>query len=280
MGVAPRHQALCGGGQLTGPAGPIRLAALHLKLGALNELQYRANFWVQLLNSVIGLGTGILAIAIVYSQTDTLGGWSADELLAVMGVHLMVGGFLRALVQPNMWQLLEDVREGTLDYTLTRPADSQLLVSVRQFSLWSLVDVVLGLGVVVWSVTRISSTVGWLNGAGFVLALICGTIIVYSIWISAATLAFKVVQIDNLMQLMSGIYEAGRWPVGIYPGWLRGALTFLIPLAFAVTVPAEALSARIEWSWLALAVGVAIVTMVGSRAVWRWGIRNYSGASA
>jgi viologen exporter family transport system permease protein len=280
MGVAPRHQALCGGGQLTGPAGPIRLAALHLKLGALNELQYRANFWVQLLNSVIGLGTGILAIAIVYSQTDTLGGWSADELLAVMGVHLMVGGFLRALVQPNMWQLLEDVREGTLDYTLTRPADSQLLVSVRQFSLWSLVDVVLGLGVVVWSVTRISSNVGWLNGAGFVLALICGTIIVYSIWISAATLAFKVVQIDNLMQLMSGIYEAGRWPVGIYPGWLRGALTFLIPLAFAVTVPAEALSARIEWSWLALAVGVAIVTMVGSRAVWRWGIRNYSGASA
>ncbi len=265
---------------MTGPAGPVRLAALHLKLGALNELQYRANFWVQLLNSVIGLGTGILAIAIVYSQTDSLGGWSADELLAVMGVHLMVGGFLRALVQPNMWQLLEDVREGTLDYTLTRPADSQLLVSVRQFSLWSLVDVALGAGVVIWSITRISATLGWVNGAGFVVALVCGAIIIYAIWISAATLAFKVVQIDNLMQLMSGIYEAGRWPVGIYPGWLRGALTFLVPLAFAVTVPAEAISARISWWWLALAVVVAALTMVGSRAIWRWGIRNYSGASA
>jgi ABC-2 type transport system permease protein len=68
--------------------------------------------------------------------------------------------------------------------------------------------------------------------------------------------------------------------VSVYPGWLRGALTFVIPLAFAVTVPAEAISDRIEWWWLVAAVAVTLVSLVGCRAIWKWGIKNYSGASA
>lgn len=112
-------------------------------------MQYRANFWVQLVNSVIALGTGIVAIAIVYQHTETLAGWSPEELVTVLGVHLMVGGFLRTLVFPNMYKLMQDVEQGTLDYTLTRPADSQLLVSVREVELWSLIDVLTGAGVLV-----------------------------------------------------------------------------------------------------------------------------------
>lgn len=262
------------------PAGATRLAVLHVKMGALNEMQYRANFWVQLLNSLLTLGTGIVAIAVVYTHTDTLGGWTPPELLIVMGVHLMVGGVLRTIIQPNMWRLLRDVEEGTLDYTLTRPADSQLLVSVREVSLWNLVDVVTGGSVIAWALTRLSGDTGWVAALGFLLAILCGALIIYAIWVSAATLAFKVVRVDNLMQLLGGIYEAGRWPVSVYPIWLRGSLTFVIPLAFAVTVPAETLSGRVEVWWVAIAVGVTLAMLALSRFIWRWGIRNYSGASA
>ncbi len=265
---------------MTRPVGAARLAALHVRLGALNEMQYRANFWVQLFNSLITLGTGIVAIAVVYNHTDTLGGWAPPELLIVMGVHLMIGGVLRTIVQPNMWRLLQDVEQGTLDYTLTRPADSQLLVSVREVSLWNMVDLVLGGGVVVWAVRRLGGEIGWEQALGFALTVTCGALIVYAIWVAAATFAFKVVRIDTLMQLLTGIYEAGRWPVSIYPIWLRGSLTFVIPLAFAVTVPAEVLSGRIEAWWLALAVGVTAIVIGVARVIWKWGIRNYSGASA
>ena len=252
------------------PAGPVRLAGLHLKLGVLNELQYRANFWVQLVNSVVALGTGIVAIVVVFSHTDTLGGWSAAELLTVMGVHLAIGGVLKTLVQPNIWRLLEDVQEGTLDYTLTRPADSQLLVSVREVSLWSSVDIFIGIGVVVYALNRMTSDVGAAEVLGFLLALVCGALIIYAIWISAATFAFKAVRIDNLIQLLNGVYEAGCWPVGIYPGWLRGALTFILPLAFAITVPAEIVSGRVNWWWLALGVVVTVIALIGCRLIWRW----------
>ncbi|MFQ5523268.1 MAG: ABC transporter permease [Acidimicrobiia bacterium] len=260
--------------------GPARLAGLHIKIAALNEMQYRANFWVQLLNSLLALGTGLIAIAVVYSHTDILNGWTSPELLTVMGVHLIVGGVLKSIVTPNIFRLLRDVNEGTLDYTLTRPADSQLLVSVREFSLWSLIDVVLGTGVVAWGAARVSADIGVGHAVVLAVALVSGALILYAIWIAAATLAFKLIQVDTLMQLLNGIYEAGRWPVGIYPFWLRGALTVLIPLAFAVTVPAQLISGRVSWWWLLIGAGVTVFALGVSRFIWRWGIRNYSGASA
>lgn len=83
-----------------------------------------------------------------------------------------------------------------------------------------------------------------------------------------------------MVELFQGVYQAGRWPVNIYPEPLRLSLTFLVPVAFAVTVPAEALTARLTWSTVLGAVVLAAVLLAASRAIWNLGLRNYTGASA
>ena len=80
--------------------------------------------------------------------------------------------------------------------------------------------------------------------------------------------------------IFQGVYEAGRWPVGIYPNWLQAALTFLTPVAFAVTIPAQALVGRLNTTSLLSSLGVAIIMLLGSRLFWRFGIKHYAGASA
>jgi ABC-2 type transport system permease protein len=80
--------------------------------------------------------------------------------------------------------------------------------------------------------------------------------------------------------LFQGIYQAGRWPVGIYPLWMRGSLTFLIPVAFAVTVPAESLTSRLSTGTFMVAVVFTAALVVVTRIVWRIGLRYYSGASS
>lgn len=262
------------------PAGPFRLALSHYRASALNELQYRINFWVQLVNSLLALGTGLVAIVVVYSHTESLGGWSEPELLAVLGVHMMIGGVLRTFIEPNMWRLIDDVEWGKLDYVLTRPADSQLIVSVRSINLWSTIDVVLGVGVVVWALVEMPGRSSPWTTAGFLVALVCGSLIIYSVWLTAVTVVFRAVNIGDLMQILNGVYEAGRWPVGLYPLWLRGTLTVVVPLAFAITVPAEILSGRVGYWWIFAAVGVTALALIVVRRSWKLGIRHYSGASA
>jgi ABC-2 type transport system permease protein len=95
-----------------------------------------------------------------------------------------------------------------------------------------------------------------------------------------ATCSFWFVRVDNILVIFQSMYEAGRWPVGIYPPALRWALTFLVPVAFAITVPAEALVGRLTGETLAGAVLLAIVLLIFSRRFWLIGLRHYTGASA
>jgi ABC-2 type transport system permease protein len=258
----------------------IRVSWLFFKVGVLNELQYRVNFVVSLFQSAIALGVGLAVLALVYSHTDELNGWSQPELLCVLGIQILMGGIIKTSIQPNMTRLIDEVRDGKLDHALTKPEDAQVLVSVREVRIWQAVDVVSGLAVLGVGLSRISADVGAADAGGFAVALALGAVLIYCFWLVIATAAFWVVNMWHAVELFDGVYLTGRWPVGVYPGWLRYSVTFLVPVAFAVTVPAEALTSRLEWHTLLYGMAFAVALFVGTRWFWRVGLRRYSGASA
>jgi ABC-2 type transport system permease protein len=122
--------------------------------------------------------------------------------------------------------------------------------------------------------------VGIQQASEFAVMLLTGTVIIYSFWLFLATLSFWFVRVENILMIFQSMYEAGRWPVSLYPGWLRFALTFIVPVAFATTVPAEALTGRMNGLTLAGAIVMAVVMLLISRVFWRLGLRHYTGTSA
>ncbi len=258
----------------------LRLLWIHLRLGVLNELQYRTNLVVQLVQSAVGLATALLGLAVVFSKTNTLAGWTPAELLAIVGVYSVVSGVSQLVVQPSLSRFMEDIRLGTLDFTLTKPVDAQALVSVRQVEVWKLFDVAIGVVVLGVAMAQLGATIGIVEAAAFLLALLSGVTTIYSFLLILATFAFWLVRLDNILVIYQSMYEAGRWPIGIYPPWLRTVLTFLVPVGFAVTVPAEGLVGRLTPATLAGAVALAMALPLVARWFWRIGIRHYSGASA
>jgi ABC-2 type transport system permease protein len=246
----------------------------------MGELQYRANFVVQIFDSLIKLFVGLFGLYLVFSYTTTLGGWSQAELLAVMGVYTLVGGLIRTFIDPNMQRLQEDVQQGTLDFALTKPEDSQLLVSVRETRLWQLTDVVLGLGIIAYAVWQLRETFGLPELITFLFLLALGMLMIYCVWLMFTASAFWFVRVGDVFDIFEGMYQTGRYPVGIYPGWLQGILTFLVPIAFAITLPSEALTNRLTLSSLGLAVAMAVALFCITRLLWRAAVRRYSGASS
>jgi ABC-2 type transport system permease protein len=275
--MAPRRPSLHGGEQLMQT---LRVALLHLRVGVMTDLQYRMNFALQVLQSLLALATGLVVFALVYSHTTELNGWSQNELLVVLGVQIVMGGVIRAVVQPNMMRFTEEVRDGKLDHALVKPVDTQMLVSVRQVEVWQAVDILTGAGVIVVALIRLGGGFEPLEVLAFVAALAVGAVLLYCFWMLLATLAFWIVNMWHLPELFEGVFQTGRWPIGIYPPWLRFSVTFLVPIAFAVTVPAEALTSRLDWETLVLAIGFAVVLFAFTRWFWRFGLSRYSGASA
>jgi ABC-2 type transport system permease protein len=259
-----------------------RLTILYtfLKIGIMNELAYRANFYFQFLSSLMSLGTAIAGLYVVFNHTETLGDWTATDILALLGVYLIVNGAIRLVIQPSMERLMEDVREGTLDYTLTKPEDAQFLISISQIRIWKVTDFLLGAGVLGVALNQRGAEVGYSDAVAFGVVLLCGAAIIYSFWLMLATLAFWFIRIENIFVIFDTMYQAGRWPIGIYPFWLKFILTFIVPIAFAITVPAQALTNRLTSDALILDIAIAIGMLLVSRVFWRIGLRNYSGASA
>lgn len=258
----------------------LRLFLAFLRANVLGELAYRANFFVQLFQSVVELATALLGLAVIFSHTDTLGGWRPDDVLALVGVFFLVGGMIGLVIQPGMSKLIDSVRDGSLDFMLAKPEDAQLLVSIQQVQIWKMIDVVLGFGVLATALVRLGERVGFGEAIAFVLMLLAGAVIIYSFWLVLATLSFWFVRVENILEIFQSVYEAGRWPISLYPGWLRFALTFIIPIAFVTTVPAEALTGRLTTTTLLGALALAVLLFAISRMLWRIGLRQYTGTSA
>jgi ABC-2 type transport system permease protein len=258
----------------------ISLAYNYLRIGILNEFQYRANLYIQILQTFIALATGLIGLNLVFSQTTALGGWSKPELLAVMGVFTLIGGIIRAAIQPNMERLMEEIREGTLDYALTKPADAQLLISVREFRLWQIVDIITGFVVLAVALSQLNWLIDLWSVLGFLSALVMGSMMIYSFWLIITSTAFWFIRVQEIANLFEGLYAAGRWPIDIYPNWLRYGLTFLVPVAFAISVPSQALTGRLALeTWLG-ALTFTVFLFLFARSIFKLGLKGYSGASA
>jgi hypothetical protein len=95
------HQTILSSRRVGEIMNPIKLALTYLRIGVLNEMQYRINFFIQLVQSFVSVATGLIGLSLVFGQVNTLAGWSRPELLAVMGVHLLMGGVIRSIIQPK-----------------------------------------------------------------------------------------------------------------------------------------------------------------------------------
>ncbi|HEY8407604.1 MAG TPA: ABC-2 family transporter protein [Gaiellaceae bacterium] len=258
----------------------MKLVWTYLRLGVLNEMQYRANFFVAIVQSLLSVAVSIAVLALVYSHTDELNGWTESQLLVVLGVQILLGGVIHASVQPNMERLTQEVQDGKLDFALTKPVDSQLIISMRELQLWQLVDVLSGAIVIGVGVSRLQTSVGAGHALAFLALLLIGASLLYCFWLFLATGSFWVINMWFLSDLFEGVYQVGRWPIGVYPGWLRYSMTYLVPIGFAVTVPAQAMTHRLHWETVLVAVGFAAVAFLVTRRFLRFGLRRYSGASA
>ena len=146
--------------------------------------------------------------------------------------------------------------------------------------IWKLCDIVLGLAVVGVALAHLGATVEAGEMLMFTFMLVAGGAIVYSFWLMLATSSFWLVRVENILVIFQDIYQAGRWPVSIYPSWLRWTLTFLVPVTVATTIPAQALLGQLAWPTLLGIALFALLALVLSRWFWLFGLRHYTGASA
>lgn len=258
----------------------LRLLWLFFKLSLQNDAAYRAEFWARLVFTLYSLAGVAAGLWILFSNTDTIAGWSLDQVILLIGTYHIVSGVVRAVFAPNFQRVVEDVREGTLDFLLTKPGSSQLLASFRRIVVAATGESLLGLALVAFGFSRAAEDVSSWAVLAFLFALACGIMILYAFWLCLITLVFWFVRIENVTQIFWALFEAGRYPLDVYPGWLRALVSYLVPVAIVTTVPARGLVGALTPGRLALFALAAFSALFIAGRFWRIGVAAYTSASS
>jgi ABC-2 type transport system permease protein len=258
----------------------LRLLGIQLRASTAVALQYRVEFLVRAGLALFWTVWTLVPVWVVYGQRPTVAGWSYDQALIVVGWFTLLKGVLEGAVNPSLSAVVEHIRKGTLDFVLLKPADAQFLVSTAKFEPARVVDVVGGFVLFAIAFHRMGRWPTPGHVATALLLLACAIIILYSIWILAISAAFVVVKIDNLSYLFVSLYDVARWPISVFPGWLRLVFTFVIPLAILTTFPAEALLGRMAPLRAVAVLAGALAFAAFARWVWLRSIARYTSASS
>jgi ABC-2 type transport system permease protein len=260
----------------------LRMIIAFIRASIQEETIHRANFWINLLHSCLNLATGVLGIYVLFGQVETIQGWSFDGVLALLGVYLTVQALRRLFIGPSLDALGGmdgEIWKGSLDFTLLRPVDVQFLASFRKWRPFALFDLLLGLGVVGLAAGRLQAHSSLPQLAAFILSLAAGLVILYSILLIFTALIFWSPGV-LFTWIFDSILQMARYPLGLYPGWTRLVLTWIIPVGVITTFPAQALSGVLQPEGLLLSLALAGLLLAGASLFFRRALRRYASASS
>ena len=255
----------------------LRLLGIFWAASAAARMEYRAAFVVAIFASVIETAGKLFGVYLFYSSGVELGGWPWPEALLVLGFAQLVDAFFLLFFVPNLRRISEMVQDGTLDFVLLKPVDSQFWTSAQKLDPVGLPYLLLGVAVLGYA--------GWASGlsaggwAWIAFAGIGAVFLVYALAFLLATTSIWFVKIFNVVYFLSSMIWSAQYPVQAYARPFRLFLTFVMPVYFMTTAPAElALGVGGGVPWAMFLVGLGLFGF--SRAFWRFALRFYTSASS
>jgi ABC-2 type transport system permease protein len=260
----------------------IRLITRFINIGLQYLLAYPLNFWISLLHSLLGFGTGVMGVWILFEQVETIRGWSMASTLALLGTYMTLSSLRSLFIGPSLEALAGmdgEIWTGKFDFTLLRPLDVQFYASFQHWRPLALIDLLLGVGVLVTAFTRLGESLTPGRMFMFFAMLFIGAVILYSILLAFSGLVFW--SPDFLFTwLFNAFFQMARYPVGLYPGWLKQVLTWVIPVGVMTTVPAQALTSELSVGTLTGSLVLAVLFLGSASLLFRAGARRYTSASS
>ncbi len=258
----------------------LKLLSAFLKVNVQMSLAYRADTVVNILLNLMWLGWELLSLGIIFSNTQTIGGWGFGELVGLLGVFRLVHTLMMALIWPNTEKFNQSIRDGSMDYTLLQPVNSMFVVTFSRIAIWRGWDLILSAILIAVGVRLAGDVATPLSILTFGVLTVSGAIVIYSLWIVLIALTFWFTKFDNNVTLLGALLDAGRYPVTVYPVWLRILVTFISPIAVATTIPLQAVRGELSLSRALLFFAIGIASFLVASQVWKAGLKQYSGASS
>ena len=249
------------------------------KVAFLTQLEFRATYAVRMFGKVLSFGSGFAIIAILLNRFNAIGGWSTYEVLFLFSLNILSYSIGATFAMPFA-NLSTRIRNGQIDSILTRPVNPMFLYTCQNVSAGYTSNYVIGLGVMVLSISALGLPLTVTGLVHLVLSVIGGSIIHASALIVCGVPAFWLVNARAFTDII--YYDLSKfvdYPLSIYAGSVQILLTWVLPYAFVNFYPAQVFLGKSDslfnpmFSYLTPVVGLVFFLL--TYQFWRLGLRAY-----
>ena len=256
----------------------LRLIAASLRAQA----QYPGSAIMLTIGQFVGNGIEILAVWALFDRFGNVHGWQLGEIAVFYGlVHMM---FAIADVLCRGFDVLgtEFVRTGDFDRVLLRPRSATLQLMGYDFRISRIGRFAQGFVVLLIGSNAVG--VDW-NATSVAIALWAvagGVALFFAIVVLQGTMSFWTIESLEVVNVVTyGGVQAAQFPLSLYSGWLRGALTYVVPIACVAYFPILLILGRADPlgtpAWFGAIAPIAGFVFLGVAFVaWRFGVRLYT----
>jgi ABC-2 type transport system permease protein len=251
------------------------------KYSVVREMQFKVNFILWIIVELLWFALQLTFIAVIYSHTDRIGDWTKWQVVFLMGTSTFIQQLFSAFLLTNLVQLSELIRKGTLDFMLLLPVNTRFLISFRQIDLGGFVNAAVACAVMIYAGLQLGLSPTLTQLAGFLLLVIAGLMIHYSLLLMLASSSFWTVRAQGIVWGYYNLFNIARLPDAAFRGTFKAFFTFVLPMLLVANVPAKLVTEKLQTPMeMLLLAGMSMVLFAVSEIVWRWSIRHYTSASS
>jgi ABC-2 type transport system permease protein len=251
---------------------------LHTSLAS--EFEYKTNILIDLITAILSLIGSIFLLSIFFQNNLSLGGWEFKEALIIQAIYTILNGITNTWFTPNLTEIVKHIREGTLDFVLLKPIDSQFFISLKKINPSGFLEIIVGLCLLLYCmrINQINLNLSLLTLS--LITLICSICILYSLWFFICTTTIWFVKTWNGIEVLRSFLYIGRFPLNSFSFSIRIFFSVFIPIAFITTIPSEVFLGVSQLWKILIEVIIATIFIVTSRNFWLFALKFYSSASS
>lgn len=235
----------------------------------------------KLLFNIAEIAVTIIFFEVIFSNTQTLGGWNFYQVLFLYA-------FTKVIISINNgWSkgglnafATEFVRRGDFDFYLTKPANPMILVSISKPRIYQFIAVIFEIGLAIYAVVAGQINIGLSNLIWFLVLTVFGIILYYFLSVLTVAPAFWLVKIWALQDLIGRLGQVMRYPAGVFPPFVRFVLMSVFPIIAISYLPVDILFNQVKIEYIIYIIVLTFVFGFLTNSIWKLGQNRYSSASS
>lgn len=252
-------------------------------------MEYRFDFAMGMVGLTIYQIASFLLLLLVFSQVKAIGEYSFEEILLLYGFSQIIRG-VDHIYNDNMWAIAwNSIKDGRFILYLIRPVNPVLYIVMERVQFDGFGEVLLGIAVFLYAKAELGLVFGLKGTLVLLFFILTGLMIYFAVKLICVSVAFWTVSSGELMTMVYEVNSFTKYPLDFYRnGGLQFLLTYVLPFAIVSYFPMIYflrdecfLSSILGFSISSpdLLIGfvglIAVVFMLLSLTVWRFGLRHY-----